>query len=100
VSQVARRSQSEAPGTDVVIFKIFSPKKSAKKYFRQKISEKVAFCPRNKAKLCKSLIRALLFEKSANYFAEKCRKSQKIVIITSTQEMIDHGIRQRQFSSF
>jgi hypothetical protein len=26
----------------------------------------------------------LVFEKSANFFAEKCRKSQKIVILTST----------------
>jgi hypothetical protein len=26
----------------------------------------------------------LVFEKNANFFAENCRKSQKIVIITST----------------
>jgi hypothetical protein len=30
------------------------------------------------------LIIALFFEKSANFFAKNCRKSQKIVIITST----------------
>jgi hypothetical protein len=33
---------------------------------------------------CKNLIIALVFEKNANFFAENCRKSQKIVIITST----------------
>jgi hypothetical protein len=38
----------------------------------------------NKAKLCKILITALLFEKNGNFFAENCRESQKIVIITST----------------
>jgi hypothetical protein len=30
------------------------------------------------------LIITLVFEKNANFFAENCRKSQKIVIITST----------------
>jgi hypothetical protein len=63
------------PGTDVMIFKIFSPKNSKKK---------MAFLTQNKAKLCKMLIITLVFEKNANYFAENCQKSQKIVIITST----------------
>jgi hypothetical protein len=61
-------------GTYVVIFKIFSPKKLAKN----------AFLTQNKAKLCKNLIITLVFEKTANFFAENCQKSQKIVIITST----------------
>jgi hypothetical protein len=30
------------------------------------------------------MIITLVFEKNANFFAENCRKSQKIVIITST----------------
>jgi hypothetical protein len=31
------------------------------------------------------MINTLVFEKNANFFAENWRKSQKIVIITSTQ---------------
>jgi hypothetical protein len=58
-----------------MILKIFSPKKIAKK---------LAFLTQNKAKLCKILIIALFFEKNAIFFAENCRKSPKIVIITST----------------
>jgi hypothetical protein len=55
------------------------------KYFRRKIQRtKLAFFTQNKAKLCKILIITLVFEKNANFFAENCRKSQKIVIITST----------------
>jgi hypothetical protein len=57
-----------------MIFKIFSPKNSAKK---------MAFLTQNKAELCKNLIITLVFDKNANFFAENCRKSQKIVIITS-----------------
>jgi hypothetical protein len=44
----------------------------------------LAFFAQNKAKLCKRLIITLVFEKNANFFAENCQKSQKIVIITST----------------
>jgi hypothetical protein len=66
-----------APGTDVMIFKIFLPKK---------IGKKLAFLTQNKAKLCKILIMTLVFEKKANFFAENCQKSQKIVIITSTPD--------------
>jgi hypothetical protein len=61
-------------GTDVLIFKIFSPKISAKK---------LAFLTQNKAKLCKILIVTLVFEKNGKFFAENWRKSQKIVITTS-----------------
>jgi hypothetical protein len=50
----------------------------------QKMAKKLAFFTQNKAKLCKNLILTLVFEKNANIFAENCRKSQKIVIITST----------------
>jgi TRAP-type C4-dicarboxylate transport system substrate-binding protein len=49
--------------TDVMIFKIFSPKISAKK---------LAFLTQNKAKLRKVLIITLVFEKNANSFAENC----------------------------
>jgi hypothetical protein len=54
------------------------------KYFRRKIQQKkLAFLTQNKAKLCKNLIITLVFETNANFFAENCQKSQKIVIITS-----------------
>jgi hypothetical protein len=62
-----------------MIFEIFSQKKSAKK---------LAFLTQNKAKLLKKLIITLVFEKNANFFAEICQKSQKIVIITSTPGVI------------
>jgi hypothetical protein len=70
-------------GLDVMIFKIFSPKNSAKE---------LAFLTRNKGKLCKILIITLVFEKNAIFFAENCRKSQKIVIITSTPglDLVEH----------
>jgi hypothetical protein len=64
-------STTYQPGTDVMILKIFSPKNSAKK---------LAFW----TQLCKILIITLVFEKNAIFFAKSCRKSQKIVIITST----------------
>jgi hypothetical protein len=44
----------------------------------------MAFLTQNKAKLCKNLIIILVFDKNANFFAENCRKSQKIVIITGS----------------
>jgi hypothetical protein len=46
----------------------------------------MAFLTQNNAKLCKILIITLVFEKNANFFAKNCRKSQKIVIITSTPD--------------
>jgi hypothetical protein len=55
-----------------MIFKIFSPKKMQKMAFQ------------NTAKLCKVLIITLVFETDAIFFDENGRKSQKIVIITST----------------
>jgi hypothetical protein len=58
-----------------MIFKIFSPKNSAKK---------LAFLTHNKAKICKILIITLVFEKNANFLAENWQKLLKIVIITST----------------
>jgi hypothetical protein len=64
-----------SPGTDVIILKIFSQKHLAKK---------LGVLTQNKAKLCKNVIKTLVFEKNANIYAENCRKSQKIVIITST----------------
>jgi hypothetical protein len=64
--------QTLYPGTDVMIFIIFSPKKIAKK---------LAFLTQNKAKICKILIITLGFEKNANFFIENWQKSQKIVTI-------------------
>jgi hypothetical protein len=55
-----------------------------KNIFAEKFSKKLAFLTENKAKLCKILIITLVCEKNANFFAENCRKSQKIVIMTST----------------
>jgi hypothetical protein len=52
--------------------------------FAKNSAKKLAFLTQNKGKLCKILIIKLIFEKNANFFAENCRKSQKIVIITST----------------
>jgi Ni,Fe-hydrogenase III small subunit len=52
-------------GADVMIFKIFSPKNSAKK---------LAFLTQNEAKLCKILIITLVFEKNANFFRRKLSK--------------------------
>jgi hypothetical protein len=52
--------------------------------FSKNSPKKLAFLNQNKAKLCKMLIITLVFEKNANFFAEYCQKSQKIVIITST----------------
>jgi hypothetical protein len=65
----------ERSGTDVMIFK---------KNFAENFGEKMAFLTQNKAKFCKNLIIILVFEKTANFFAKNCHKSQKIVIITST----------------
>jgi hypothetical protein len=63
-----------------MIFKIFSPNFSMK-----------TIGVFDKAKLCKILIITLVFEKNANFFAEICQKSQKIVIITSTpDESLSH----------
>jgi hypothetical protein len=52
--------------------------------FAEKFGEKIGVLTQNKAKLCKNLILTLVFEKNANFFAENCRKLQKIVIIPST----------------
>jgi hypothetical protein len=50
----------EKPGTDVMIFEIFSPKNLAKN----------AFLTQNKVKVCKILIIILFFDKNANFVAE------------------------------
>jgi hypothetical protein len=52
-------------GTDVMIFKIFSPKNSAKK---------LAFMTQNKVQLCKILIITLGFKKNANFFRRNLSK--------------------------
>jgi hypothetical protein len=62
-------------GTDVMIFKIFSMKNLAKI---------LAFLFKLLLVFAKIVIITLVFEKNANFFAEKWQKSQKIVIITST----------------
>jgi hypothetical protein len=60
-----------------MIFKIFCPKKSAKK---------LAFFALNKAKLFNNWNITLVFEKNAIFSAENCQKSQKTVIISSTPD--------------
>jgi hypothetical protein len=57
------------PGTDVMIFKIFSPKNSTKK---------LAFLTQNKAKLCKILIITLVFEKNANVLPRIVENRRKL----------------------
>jgi hypothetical protein len=37
----------------------------------------MALLTQNKAKICKTLIIKLVFEKNAIFFAENCKKSQK-----------------------
>jgi hypothetical protein len=64
-------------GTDAMIFKIFSPKKIAK----------IAFFT-HKAKLWNNFDPNIGFWENANFFAENWRKSQKIVIITSTPDCL------------
>jgi hypothetical protein len=62
------------PGTDVMLFiflQIF-------------LAKQLAFLTQSKCELCKIWIITSFFEKNANFFAENCRKLQKIVIITST----------------
>jgi vacuolar-type H+-ATPase subunit F/Vma7 len=61
-------------GVDVMIFKIFSPKKL----------QKMAFLTQNKAKICKILIITLVLANQLQNFGKHWQKSQKIVIITST----------------
>jgi hypothetical protein len=58
-----------SPGTDVMIFKIFSPKNSAKK---------LAFLTQNKAKICKILIITLVFEKNANFSPKIVENRRKL----------------------
>jgi hypothetical protein len=69
-----------------MILKIFSPKNSAKK---------LAFLTQNNSKLCKILIITLVFEKNAIFSPKIVKKSQKIVIITSTpgrEKTLRHNI--------
>jgi hypothetical protein len=56
------RFSNQRPGTNVMIFKIFSPKNPVKK---------MAFLTQNQAKLCKNLIITLVFEKNANFLGRK-----------------------------
>jgi hypothetical protein len=67
----------DVSGTDVIILK----------YFRRKFWQKIGVFDLNKARLCKILIITLVFGKNANFFAENCQKSKKIVIITSTPDI-------------
>jgi hypothetical protein len=70
-----------------------------KNIFAEKFSEKSPFLTQNKAKLCKILIVTLVFEKNANFFAENCQKSQKIVIITSTPAVCFSSANLKKFVS-
>jgi hypothetical protein len=65
----------DPPGADVMILKIFSPKHFAKK---------LAFLIQNKAKMMGKIDRNIGFCEKRHFFAENSRKSQKIVIVTST----------------
>jgi hypothetical protein len=58
----------------------------------KKIGEKNGFLTQNKAILFKNLIITLVFDKNANFFAENCQKSLKIVIITSVLGLTREGI--------
>jgi hypothetical protein len=59
------RPLAKRPVTDVMIFKIFSPKKSAKK---------LVFLTQNKAKLFENMIITLVFEKNAIFCRQKLSK--------------------------
>jgi hypothetical protein len=74
------------PGKDVMIFKIFSPKK---------IGKKLAFLTQNKAKLCKNLIITL-------GFAEKAVFSRKLSKIAENCDHNNHPrvTRLGEFSHF
>jgi hypothetical protein len=54
---------------DVMIFKIFSPKNSAKK---------LSFLTQNKAKVCKILIITLVFEKNGNFLPKIGENRRKL----------------------
>jgi hypothetical protein len=60
---------SLCPGTDVMIFKIFSPKKSTKK---------LAFLTENKAELFKKLIITLAFDKKTNFSPKNIKNRRKL----------------------
>jgi hypothetical protein len=65
VDMVTNFSKKSA-GTDVMFFKLLSPKKWAKNWW--------ALLTQNKAKLCKILIIILVFEKNASFFHQKLSK--------------------------
>jgi hypothetical protein len=60
------------PGTDVIILKIFLPKN---------FGEKIGVFDSKQSQILKKMIVTLGFEKNANFFAENCLKSPKIVIV-------------------
>jgi hypothetical protein len=57
------------PGTDVMIFI---------KYFCRKNAKKLAFLTQNKAKLCKTLVITLVFEKNANFLPTIVKNRRKL----------------------
>jgi hypothetical protein len=60
---------TQIPGTDVMILKIFSPKKSA---------EKLAFFAQTAATFGKNLIITLVFEKNANFLPKIGKNRSKL----------------------
>jgi hypothetical protein len=64
--QCDRNCCGRRPRTDVIIFKIFSPKNLAKI---------LALFAQTNAVFCKNLMRTLVFEKNAIFFAENWQKS-------------------------
>jgi hypothetical protein len=67
-----------------MVLKIFSPKNSAKK---------LAFWTQNKAQLWKIIYHNIGLWEKRQFFAENCRKSPKIVIITSAPGFVAQQIR-------
>jgi hypothetical protein len=56
--------------------------------FAETFGDKIGVLYTKQSKLLKKLIIPLVFEKNANFFTEDWQKSQKIVIITSTPDLI------------
>jgi hypothetical protein len=66
------------------------------RFFKNIFAKKLPLLTQNKAKLCKHLIITSVFEKKTPIFSPKnCRKSQKIVIITSTPGHTVSGEKRR-----
>jgi allantoicase len=63
----ARSRRERRPGTDVMIFKIFS---------RKNLAKKSAFLPQIKGNFAEKVIITSVFEKNASFFAENWQKNR------------------------